>query len=140
MGGVGFEARPRQMTAEKRGAMIGEVRLGSKFVAAHNSLANKFVSTEKKTAELKKFFEDEKKNKRFHDYIEEMEGKKISSQLEYMDYSQAEKERKEFDTMYKSHLATKAKEPPPVRKTEATQAKKQGGEFNITRSTDSWRP
>ena len=78
------------MTSDKRGQLLGEVKLSSKFISSQNSLSNKFMSNQKKVQEISKFFEDEKKNQRFKDYIEEMEGKKISSQLEYLTYEQAE--------------------------------------------------
>ena len=77
------------MTADKRGQMLGEVKLASKFISSQNSLSNKFMSNEQKVKQISKFFEDERKNQRFKDYIEEMEGKKISSQLEYLTYEEA---------------------------------------------------
>ena len=78
-----------RMTADKRGQMLGEVKLASKFISSQNSLSNKFMSNEQKVKQISKFFEDERKNQRFKDYIEEMEGKKISSQLEYLTYEEA---------------------------------------------------
>lgn len=60
-------------------------------MTSQNSLSNKFVSKEKTVSEHNKYFEDEKKNKRFHEYMEEMEGKRISSQLEYLTYEESEK-------------------------------------------------
>jgi hypothetical protein len=86
----------RLLNADKRGEILGETKLSSKFVSSQNSLSNKFISNEKKVEEIAKFFEDEKKNGRFKEYLDEMEGKKISSQLEYMSYEEAEKERVEF--------------------------------------------
>lgn len=50
--------KPRVLGADQRGEMLGEVKLSSKFVTSQNSLANKFISKEKKTAELSKYFED----------------------------------------------------------------------------------
>ena len=52
-------------------------------------MANKFVSNDKKVKDLVQFFEEEKKNRRFNDYIEEMEGKRISSRLECVNFEEA---------------------------------------------------
>lgn len=39
--------RPK-LDADKRGDMLGEVKLSSKFVSSQNSLSNKFISNQKK--------------------------------------------------------------------------------------------
>lgn len=38
---------------------------------------------------MEKVFEDIGKNKRYWDYVLELEGKKISAQLEYLSYEEA---------------------------------------------------
>lgn len=37
------------MGADKRGEILGEVKLSSRFVTSQNSLSNRFVSKEQKT-------------------------------------------------------------------------------------------
>lgn len=50
----------------------------------------------KSQPEIKKHFKDDKKNSRYFDYVEELEGRKIACQNEYLSYEEAEKEREEF--------------------------------------------
>lgn len=40
--------RPKLLNPDKRGDILGEVKLASKFVSSQNSLANKFMSNSKK--------------------------------------------------------------------------------------------
>ena len=48
----------KPLTTEKRTEMLKEEKLSSKFISSQNSLANKFVSNDKKVVELVKFFEE----------------------------------------------------------------------------------
>ena len=69
--------------------MLGEAKLASKFVSASNpARTNSFVRSaqEAKSQEFAKVFDDEKKNQRYWDFVLETEGKKISAQLEILDF------------------------------------------------------
>jgi lipase chaperone LimK len=97
------------------------------------------MSNDKKVQEIAQFFEDEKKNKRFQEYVEEMEGKKISSRLEHLSYEEAEQEREEFEGKYNEYLSRKEAEGKQSELKEA-KVKLENAVFQISREVEAWRP